>query len=108
MFNINDVKPISISMQHSLQSQNEPKITPITDDYTISSNVLGLGINGKVVECTNKRSGQKYALKVSPFHDFFINKYLYFLHLKIRCYMIMQKLEEKLNYIGEYQNVDIL
>ena len=26
--------------------------------------VLGLGINGKVVECTNKASGGKYALKV--------------------------------------------
>lgn len=30
------------------------KSTPITDDYTIGSNVLGLGINGKVVECVRK------------------------------------------------------
>ena len=27
------------------------KSNSITDDYKISSNVLGLGINGKVVEC---------------------------------------------------------
>jgi len=40
------------------------KTSPLVDDYTISNNVLGLGINGKVVECTEKKSGQKYALKV--------------------------------------------
>lgn len=27
------------------------KSQPITEDYKISTNVLGLGINGKVVEC---------------------------------------------------------
>lgn len=42
-----------------------PKNTPITDDYEISNNVLGLGINGKVVACTKKSNGIKYALKVS-------------------------------------------
>ena len=40
------------------------KTSNLTDDYSISNNVLGLGINGKVVECTNKKSGEKYALKV--------------------------------------------
>jgi len=39
------------------------KSNPITDDYKISSNVLGLGINGKVVECFDSAS-QKFALKV--------------------------------------------
>ena len=39
------------------------KTTPIYDDYDISTAVLGLGINGKVVECTNKKTGVKYALK---------------------------------------------
>ena len=43
----------------------QPKSTPITDDYEISNNVLGLGINGKVVECIRKANGIKYALKVS-------------------------------------------
>jgi hypothetical protein len=42
-----------------------PKTTPITDDYEISNNVLGLGINGKVVECIRKSTGTKFALKVS-------------------------------------------
>ena len=30
------------------------KATPVTDDYQISNNVLGLGISGKVVECYRK------------------------------------------------------
>jgi hypothetical protein len=41
------------------------KKTPITDVYTITSSVLGVGINGKVVECVEKKTGNKYALKVS-------------------------------------------
>eukprot|EP00095_Tigriopus_kingsejongensis_P002128 maker-scaffold1768_size28640-snap-gene-0.5 protein:Tk02128 transcript:maker-scaffold1768_size28640-snap-gene-0.5-mRNA-1 annotation:"camp-dependent protein kinase catalytic" len=40
------------------------KKKPLGNDYIISSNVLGLGINGKVVECTDKVSGLKCALKV--------------------------------------------
>lgn len=39
------------------------KTTNITNDYTISSRTLGVGINGKVVECFSKRTNQKYALK---------------------------------------------
>ncbi len=38
--------------------------TPITEDYEISQTVLGLGINGKVVQVKSKADGQKYALKV--------------------------------------------
>ncbi|XP_013393146.1 MAP kinase-activated protein kinase 2 [Lingula anatina] len=49
-------------------SQSRPmlmvKKNPIVDDYRISNQVLGLGINGKVVECAHKPTGQKYALKV--------------------------------------------
>lgn len=40
------------------------KITPISDDYEISNTVLGLGINGKVVQCYNKATKEKFALKV--------------------------------------------
>ena len=36
----------------------------ITDDYIVSRQVLGLGINGKVVECFRRDTGAKYALKV--------------------------------------------
>ena len=47
------------------QTKNlQPKKNPITDEYKITNQVLGLGINGKVVECTSKANGQKYALKV--------------------------------------------
>ncbi|XP_016088990.1 MAP kinase-activated protein kinase 2-like [Sinocyclocheilus grahami] len=41
----------------------EIKRHAVTDDYKISSHVLGLGVNGKVVECYNKKTGQKCALK---------------------------------------------
>lgn len=43
----------------------QTKTNPIIEDYSISSNVLGLGINGKVVECFSKKDNTKYALKVS-------------------------------------------
>lgn len=42
----------------------EMKRNAVTEDYKISSKVLGLGINGKVLECFNKRTGEKCALKV--------------------------------------------
>uniref|UniRef100_G3MT13 non-specific serine/threonine protein kinase n=1 Tax=Amblyomma maculatum TaxID=34609 RepID=G3MT13_AMBMU len=41
-----------------------PKSSPITQDYSISDHVLGLGINGKVVQCHDKAKGSKFALKV--------------------------------------------
>lgn len=41
-----------------------PKQTMIAQDYEISGTVLGLGINGKVVQCFNRKTGGKYALKV--------------------------------------------
>lgn len=40
----------------------------ITNDYSISQRVLGVGINGKVLECTDRSSGNKYALKVNDPH----------------------------------------
>ena len=44
------------------------KRNAVTDDYKISSQVLGLGINGKVLECYNKKTGEKCALKVYRSH----------------------------------------
>jgi len=40
------------------------KTVPITNDYRITEKVLGLGINGKVVECWDKTTNKKCALKV--------------------------------------------
>ncbi|XP_011690416.1 PREDICTED: MAP kinase-activated protein kinase 2 [Wasmannia auropunctata] len=57
----------TIAMEHPLSSRLSPKVTPITDDYEISNHVLGLGINGKVVQCYDRNTRQKYALKV--LHD---------------------------------------
>lgn len=55
-------------MQSTAEMQpKQPKTVPITEHFEISNNVLGLGINGKVVECTNRSNGIKYALKV--LHD---------------------------------------
>ncbi|KAI3357617.1 hypothetical protein L3Q82_016021 [Scortum barcoo] len=36
----------------------------ITDDYSVTSQVLGMGINGRVLEVFHKESGEKYALKM--------------------------------------------
>lgn len=53
-----------------LGSARQPLSTkqkPVIQDYTITDAVLGLGINGKVVECLDKKTGMKYALKVICF-----------------------------------------
>ncbi|XP_061583428.1 MAP kinase-activated protein kinase 2-like isoform X2 [Cololabis saira] len=36
----------------------------VTEDYKITTQVLGLGINGKVLECYCKKTGEKCALKI--------------------------------------------
>jgi len=64
MFKKQPVKMMSNALD---QKPFEAKTHSITNDYEISNTVLGLGINGKVVECTNKRTQQKFALKV--LHD---------------------------------------
>ncbi|KAG7198102.1 hypothetical protein KM043_005524 [Ampulex compressa] len=57
------------TMDHPVSKCEERvlKVTPITDDYEISNHVLGLGINGKVVQCYDRSTREKYALKV--LHD---------------------------------------
>ena len=66
MYKMPEIKPIPMqNIPHAADGQQrQPKTTPITDDYEISNTVLGLGINGKVVQCTNRKTGAKYALKV--------------------------------------------
>ncbi len=41
-----------------------PKKHPITNDYTILTKTLGVGVNGKVLECIHKATGDRRALKV--------------------------------------------
>lgn len=55
--------------QQPISQQRQPKTSPITDDFEISNTVLGLGINGKVVQCSNRQTGHIYALKVKIFFD---------------------------------------
>lgn len=51
---------------------------PICDDYEITDKTLGLGINGKVVECYHKQSGAKFAVKVRTVNcHFFLNCFDY-------------------------------
>lgn len=40
------------------------KFNSIYDDYVIQNNVLGIGLNGKVLTCVNKHDGNMYAVKV--------------------------------------------
>ncbi|XP_062321054.1 MAP kinase-activated protein kinase 3-like isoform X2 [Osmerus eperlanus] len=42
----------------------EFKRNVVTDDYKLTSQVLGLGITGKVLECYCKKTGKKCALKI--------------------------------------------
>lgn len=49
----------------ALGGRREPKKYAVTDDYQLSKQVLSLGVNGKVLECFHRRTGQKCALKVS-------------------------------------------
>ena len=42
-----------------------PKKHPITNDYTILTKSLGVGVNGKVLQCIHKATGATRALKVS-------------------------------------------
>jgi len=60
---LKNVSSLLMSLVGTPRTNLTVKTNPITDDYRISSNVLGLGINGKVVECFSE-SGDKCALKV--------------------------------------------
>ena len=40
------------------------KSRPLKEDYWVSSQVLGIGQNGKILECFGIESGEKFALKV--------------------------------------------
>ena len=46
-----------------------PKRHAITGDYTILTRSLGVGVNGKVLECIHKGSGERRALKVQQRHS---------------------------------------
>lgn len=54
-----------IDIQGSKRAPLVPKKRQIIQDYSITDNVLGLGINGKVVECFDRTTNMKYAIKVS-------------------------------------------
>lgn len=51
-------------LQPPAYSKVEFKRHAVTDEYKITAQVLGLGINGKVLECYCKKTGKKCALKV--------------------------------------------
>ncbi|XP_028853566.1 MAP kinase-activated protein kinase 2-like [Denticeps clupeoides] len=59
-----DPDPGSTLFPLPLHPKLEVRRNAVTDDYKISSQVLGMGINGKVLECFNKKSGEKCALKI--------------------------------------------
>uniref|UniRef100_A0A2R8NFJ7 non-specific serine/threonine protein kinase n=1 Tax=Callithrix jacchus TaxID=9483 RepID=A0A2R8NFJ7_CALJA len=49
--------------QFHVKSGLQIKKNAIIDDYKVTSQVLGLGINGKVLQIFNKRTQEKFALK---------------------------------------------
>uniref|UniRef100_A0A8C5BEA1 non-specific serine/threonine protein kinase n=1 Tax=Gadus morhua TaxID=8049 RepID=A0A8C5BEA1_GADMO len=56
--------PAGQLLQFHVKPSLQIKKNAITDDYKVTSQVLGLGINGKVLEIFQKKSGDKYALKM--------------------------------------------
>lgn len=59
------VQPNPAGQYFHARANLQIKKSAITDDYKVTSQVLGLGINGKVLEIFQKKTGDKYALKVS-------------------------------------------
>ncbi|CAN9515488.1 unnamed protein product [Ophioblennius macclurei] len=65
-------QPPSLNSAHLLQLFVKPvtnralqtKLNVISDDYTVTNQALGMGINGKVLEIFHRESGEKYALKM--------------------------------------------
>lgn len=51
--------------QFHVKSSLQIKKNAIVDDYKVTTQVLGLGINGKVLQIFHKRTQEKFALKVS-------------------------------------------
>ncbi|XP_068122339.1 MAP kinase-activated protein kinase 2 [Hyperolius riggenbachi] len=50
--------------QQQFKSTVPVKKNAITDEYKVTNQVLGLGINGKVLEIFSKKTGEKFALKM--------------------------------------------
>ncbi|OQR79871.1 MAP kinase-activated protein kinase 2-like [Tropilaelaps mercedesae] len=50
-------------MEPPVQALPFTKKTAFTEEYRVSDRSLGVGINGKVMECTHKQTGKVYALK---------------------------------------------
>lgn len=59
-----DASDASAQLLLPVYPKPEIKRHAVTDDYKVSTRVLGLGINGKVLECFNKKTWEKCALKV--------------------------------------------
>ncbi|XP_059919925.1 MAP kinase-activated protein kinase 3 isoform X2 [Gadus macrocephalus] len=59
-----DTESVSTRFPLPIYTKLEIKRNAVTDDYKISTQVLGLGINGKVLQCYNKKTGEKCALKI--------------------------------------------
>ncbi|CAI5448216.1 unnamed protein product [Caenorhabditis angaria] len=77
---------------------------PVTQDYRISRKVLGVGINGKVVECENRVTNEKFALKV--LRDTEKARREVELHALASCHPHI--VEVKAVYKNAYNNVDCL
>uniref|UniRef100_A0A1A8IKF0 non-specific serine/threonine protein kinase n=1 Tax=Nothobranchius kuhntae TaxID=321403 RepID=A0A1A8IKF0_NOTKU len=54
----------NVSFQPPASCKLDSRRNSVTDDYKITGQVLGLGINGKVLECYCKKTGEKCALKI--------------------------------------------
>lgn len=58
------VKPPDFMARVASQKALVPRKEAITERYTVKHKVLGLGVNGKVLECIFNQTGEKRALKI--------------------------------------------
>ncbi|CAF3645520.1 unnamed protein product [Rotaria socialis] len=73
---------------------------PITDDYDVSREVLGRGINGTVFKCTHRQTGQKCAVKILQYAREARQEVILHRRACENCQYIVQLLEIYENYRG--------
>ncbi len=82
----------------TLKSTLKIKKKVITEEYKLAGQVLGIGINGKVWEIFQKKSGKNYALKVllfiNPFKILFEKVCLFACFITKRTFTFFKQIKE--------------
>ena len=91
------VKPPDFMARVASQKALVPRKETITERYTVKHKVLGLGVNGKVLECIFNQTGEKRALKVSCVTTY-VRMYVGPVVIKFSCVCEWRKSVSRLHY----------